>query len=774
MNKLFLLLMFILKTVSFQSSTFFNPHIPLQSYDYHQAQKTKPKYQLQKKIIVVDKRNQHLNKFIRNLFNLDFIEQSDKEIGKEEIHNLLTNMKKSGYFHKIHIKSKIINKLQTIIIECTSMPEITSIIIQNNKGLIIPEKLIEKFFDRQLGCPQNFQIINDAVKKIYKWYYDKGYQWVNIKVVQEEKNPNIIILKIAEGVVDSIQFKFSNQISRLLSKNNSDLLQQLRDFLNIKENCRLNYYDIETRLTELKQKQIFDTCDYTVLQSETKDEKIDLLISIYELPDKTTLLLGQNNSFNSGIIEKIESKIFNSINTLFKEFIYVHYQVEREINEQQNRPINIREASSIPMYSYNSQAIINRTMTEPLFFFPKDLYEWYAKPLHFIKCGNLALHYNIQNIGKQKEFIKMRFKLPAVHKNFILTYCKPWINLYKKQTGLIQIKFFRQSFYSKHKKMSNLLSQMFNHRFIFLDSLSTIKTCKSKIKIQLSNNWGLKETFRLESIEHNTTSIKKRTETSFSTNLEYLNKLNLYPYLFSYTDPQLTNHTYSKFISIDTKLRYKFNYNYDIDWLKTGNNFMVISKYSIPSYDSAKKKLANYYTKFSQRTIFKYILYQNFDFSKQKQIFDRHFAFLDVEIGNLIGSSMFFPWFEKFELRFPDYILNNNNRIPNFPKSLYRIRCEYHLNTPKNHSLFFFFNYIYSNERPVFYRTKDALTTLSKTNGNYNNNDRINTGIGYQLKTSIHRLPPIRIECSIGPKSEPIIYFKIIEVLSSIAVHKKY
>nr|QUE28148.1 hypothetical protein [Sahlingia subintegra] len=776
MNKQLLLLIFILKTFLFKYSNFSNLKIPFQSYDYHQTQKTeqKTKYRLQKKIIVLDKKNQHLNSFIRNLFRLDLIEQSNKEIDKKEINSLLTEMKRSGYFHRINIKSEILNKLQTITIECTTMPEITSLIIKNNKNLIIPNKLIKKLFARQISAPQNFQLINSAVKNIYKWYYDKGYQWVNINVIQEENNPDVIVLKISEGIIDSIQFKFSNQTSTFLSRNNSELLQRIRDFLNIKENCRLNYYEIESRLTELKQKQIFDNCDYTVLQSKKKDDKLDLLISIYELPDKTTILLGQNTNLSPGIIETIESKIFNSINTLFKEFIYVHYQVEREINEQQKSTINIKEANYIPIYGYNSQAIINRTITEPQLFLPNDLYEWYANPVHFINSNNLAIHYNIHNIGKQKEFIKIRFKFPSVNKNFVVTYCKPWLNLYKKQTGLIQIKFFKQSFYSSHKKINNLLSQMFNHKFIFLDSLSTMKTFKSKLNMQFGNNWGLKETFRIESIELNTTSIKKKSETSFSKNLEYLTKLNLNPYMFIYTNSQLTNKTNSKFISIDTKLRYKFNYNYDIDWLKTGNNFMVISKYSIPSYKSVRKKLSHHYTKFSQRTILKYILYRNFDFSKQKQIFNRHFAFWDVEIGNLIGSSTFFPWFEKFEIKFPDYIINNKNRIPNFPKLLCRIRFEYHLGTPKNHSLFFFFNYIYSDERPIFYKTEDLLKTLSRINDVNNGNYKINTGIGYQLKTSIHRLPPIRIECSVGPKSDPIIYFRILEVLSSIAVHKKH
>lgn len=746
--------------------------IPQSSYNYFQTSKIekKSKYQIQKKIIIVDKGTSKLNQFIRDMFAIDELEQSDQEIGQQEINKLLTRMKTSGYFYSINIKSKIIKRQQTVTIECQSMYPLKYINIKKNKHLIIPEKIIYNLFNQQIGKPQNFRLINEALKNIYKWYYEKGYQWVNIQVTQNDKQS--IEIEINEGIINSIHFKFIGQTEESTTKNEL-ILNTIRNFLDIKEKTRLNYNDIEAKLNELKQKQAFENCDYTVLKSKKKPQQLDLLFSIYELPDKTTFLVGKNTNFSPGIVETIESKIFNSINKLFKEIIYPHPQRLEKSFKPEEYLTNIKNKSNIQLDNYNSQRIINKILTQQHLFSLSDLYEWYSQPVHFINSNSLGVNYNIQNIGKQREYLKIRFKVPSVYKNLILTYCKPWIGLYSKQNSLIKFKFLRQSFFSNHKKVTDLLSQIFNHKFIFLDSLSKMQTLKAKLRIQINNNWSLKETFRLESIEQRRTSIKKRSEFLFSGENKNLKNLKINLQGFSYSNSHLVHSTHSNFISIDTKLKYKFSYNHDINWSKTGSNFMVLSKYSIPYYNQSTHKLTNHYKKFSQRTILKYTFYNNFDLKKTIKIFNHQFSFFDLEIGRLFGSSTFFPWNEKFEIKFPDYTIKDKSRIPNFPKLLYRSRFEYHLGTPLNHSAFLFCNYIYSGKRLVFYRNTDIFNTVAKTADNEQKNHRLNGGIGYQLKTSIHRLPPIRIELSISDRSEMTIYFRIIEVLSSTIVHKK-
>lgn len=742
-------------------------------YNYFEKPKidTTSQYQIQKKIIISDRYNKQLNQFIRNQFNIKNLEKNVGSVGQQEINNLLTQMKRSGFFRSISIKSRIIDEQQTIIIDCQSMPTLKYIHIKNNKHLIIPEKIIINLFDNQIGKPQNFKLMNKSLKQIYEWYYDKGYQWVNVKIIQNQEKS--IQIKITEGILNSIEFRFINQIEDLVQKKNTYLLEHIREFLTIREGDRLNYHSIETKLNELKQKQIFENCDYTVSKSKRKPDELDLLISIYKLPDKTTFFLGQNTHFSPGIIETIESKIFNSINTLFKDTIYDSQKTEQKKIREQPYIADIKSGNFISRHSYNSQKIINRILTKNNLFSLGDLYEWYTNPIHFISSSNLGINYNTQNIGKQKEYLKISFKFPSVYKNIILTYCKPWIAFYSRRNSLIQIKFIQQSFHSSHKKITELLSQIFNHKFIFLESLSTTTTFKTKLRTQLNNDWGLKETIRIESIGQRQTGIKKRRAVIFGNTIRNMQNLKMDDHTFMYSNSQIVNNTSSNFVSFDTKLKYKFSYNNDINWSNTGNNFMVLSKYSIPLYKEKQNTLSRHLKKYAQRIILKYTHYKNHSYGKQGRFFSHYLTFLDLEIGKLIGSSTFFPWVEKFELKFPIYTIETKSGVPNFPNFFSRIRLENHLITAQNHSIFLFINYIYSDQRHLFYRNKDILNNVSRIIDEKNENYKLNGGVGYQVKTSIHHLPPIRIEFSIGPRYEKAIYFRIVEVLSSIAIHKK-
>lgn len=767
------LILCVLETVfakylySFLGRHFYAPRL---FYDYHQTEKAEitSKNQIQKVFVVLDEKDKKTNEFIRNLFRIDCLESNKIEVRQKELNDLLTQMKLSGYFRSVSIKSKITNKQQTITIKCRSMSPLKSITIIGNESIMIPQKLILDLFRKQVDKPQNFRLINEALKGIYSWYYNKGYQWVNITVKQNDKNS--IGLQITEGVIDSIQFKVINYDNESITNKNFYLMQEIRNFLDIKEGDKLNYNEIEARLEELKQKKIFASCDYAVMESKNKPTQLDLLISVYELPDKTTLMFGQNNNFRPGVVEIIESRIFNSINSLFKEN---NYRLGQTISGRTRQAANIKDVSGLPSYSYNNQEIMNEIVTKQKIFFLSDLHEWYANPVHFINSSNISIDHSIQNMNKQGEFLKVRFRVPSMYKNFMLAYCKPWLAFCKQQTNLVKIKMLQKSFYSDKKRMTEWFNQIFNHKFIFLDSLSVVKAFKTKLKTQLGKNWRLKQAFELEFVEQKRTSIRKRHEFLFNGTIDNLTQSKISPNVFIYSSPQIVNYTHCNFVSVDTKLNYKFNHNYDIDWSKTGHNFVFLSRYSFPFNGNLESTQASYYKKFSQRSVLKCTSYKHFDISKKQKTLGKHFVFLDLEVGNLAGSSTFFPWEEKFEIKFPDYILQDKKVLPNFPKLFYKARCEYHLGSPENHSLFFFYNYICASERKIFYRNSEVASRMSRNANSQYKSAKIYFGIGYQIKTSIRRLPPIRIECNICKQSETRVCLKIVEVLSSTAVHKK-
>nr|YP_010337244.1 hypothetical protein MW575_pgp031 [Pseudoerythrocladia kornmannii]UNJ16829.1 hypothetical protein [Pseudoerythrocladia kornmannii] len=735
-------------------------------------------YQYNNSIINLDKKNNIEKKIhiqgitdtsfktqIRNIFNLDDLEKISGAIKKSDMGALLKRMKLSGYFTKIQIKSEIVNKIQNIDLDCTVMPILTNINFKNNKNLIIPEILLHKTFKDQLGKPKNFQHLHKGIKTIYQWYYTQGYHWVQINIVEESKQNNAVEIEISEGFIDSIQFKFSDKSYNVYNQDQTKSIQLIRNFLNIREHVVLNYQEIESQINELKEKKIFNSCDYTVLYSKKHAKQLDLIISVYDLPDKTAFLLGKNTSFATGIIESIESQALNSINTLF----WKSFDTNRINNINLEAETIYRNTQSNLIY--NSQLLVNRILTQPNFYSLKDLYEWYAKPLNFIVENSLIIRYNIHNLGKTKEYSCLRFNLPNIHKNFTLIYCKPWISLSKQQTILMQYKFIKQSFYAKNKQIKNILNSMLHSNFVFSNLLFDISKIKSKVRIKLNRNIVLKIMMESQANTYSKNSLKAHPEILFNQSSKSLNTKNNNLNTIFQSIPHRNQKTLSTLISIGTKLKYNTEESNDINWLKQGTHLTVLSKYFIP-LKYIKNTIQNYHYKFANRTIIKSTLFKIFNFNEKKGWFSRQCLLLDLEIGHLSGSSSFFPYLEQFELRSPEAIRGYPNNILDLPKSFYKNSIEYHLASPNNHSLFVFIDYIKKNDRKLFPLTEDILKLLMNQCHNNHSTNKMTIGLGYQLRTPIKKLPPIRLEYSINIMKERYIHLRVTQVLSSIAIQQ--
>lgn len=162
-------------------------------------------------------------------------------------------LKSSSLLHKISICYKYsYTHFFYLVTQLTFNPIIKSIKIKNYYHLKIPKYILYKYLRKQLGKPMSYQFLNLSLKQIHKWYIDRGFKWIKIFFLNDQKNH--IYIYIYEGRIHNYQILYiKNQFilnNTYIKKINYILLKEL----NFKKNCVLNLYQINQSINKLEKK----------------------------------------------------------------------------------------------------------------------------------------------------------------------------------------------------------------------------------------------------------------------------------------------------------------------------------------------------------------------------------------------------------------------------------------------------------------------------------------------------------------------------------------
>jgi len=188
----------------------------------------------------------------------------------EDLKTDLQNIYNMGYFTK-NIKA-VPNKTDSGVIIKIVVQEnipITGFSIEGNS--VLDESEILSVVNKNIGTPQNINVLNNMIEQIEDLYASKGYSLARIKNIQDEPDGNIDI-KIDEGYIDDI--KISGNI-------------KTKDFV-IKRNMMIKNGDIYNELALADDvKRIFGTKAFSdvrriVSPSENNPEKYCVKIEVDE------------------------------------------------------------------------------------------------------------------------------------------------------------------------------------------------------------------------------------------------------------------------------------------------------------------------------------------------------------------------------------------------------------------------------------------------------------------------------------------------------------
>lgn len=171
-------------------------------------------------------------------------------------------------------------------------------------------------FKPQLGAAISPATLNQGVQKINEWYAQNGY--VLARVLSAQPSPDgVITLKVAEGVVENVKFRFFNEDGKPIDEQGKPVQGRTKqDFLQrqLKLKSGQVYREdlVQQDLQQLYQLGLFQNVNVAL---EGNARVVDVIYKLRELP-ATAVNVGGGYNQDSGIFSTVSYKDqnFNGIN----------------------------------------------------------------------------------------------------------------------------------------------------------------------------------------------------------------------------------------------------------------------------------------------------------------------------------------------------------------------------------------------------------------------------------------------------------------------------
>ncbi len=173
-----------------------------------------------------------------------------------------------------------------VTFEVVVNPVLQSVKVEGNR--VLPEQVVTDSFGDQYGKVLNLNTLQDGIKKVNKWYQDKGYVLAQVLDSPAVSQDGTVILQVAEGEVESIKVRFINKDGADVDpKSGKPIKGRTRDFIITREfqtkpgdifNRRMVEQDIQ-RVFGLG---IFEDVRLSLQPSETDPRKVIIVPNVVE------------------------------------------------------------------------------------------------------------------------------------------------------------------------------------------------------------------------------------------------------------------------------------------------------------------------------------------------------------------------------------------------------------------------------------------------------------------------------------------------------------
>nr|QOS04633.1 hypothetical protein [Sarcopeltis skottsbergii] len=643
----------------------------------------------------------------KRLFNIDFVDNLYMK-------NKIERLKNYGFLKRVKLSSITSNNIKYITLDCTLNSILKRVKIIKKKRLLIPNHILINTFHKQLGLPKNYIDINQSIQDIYWWYQSRGFNWIDIQLIETHKSEEIS-LQICEGkiatscIVCTQSSMFSDTI--ILNKENEIIKK-----LGFTKGKILNIEKIELGIKQLKNNKIFNDCTYIIKKNASG---LDIFFEYN--------LLRSNSGF------------------FFQEAITVNYynQMARVYNYcfHKNKLCLLRIQKQI-CSNYYKNIISSHDLFKPLILQIKETMKYRIRPF----LQNLVLKYHLYKTYYYKQNCTIDVYIIG-HSTYIKTLLFfPNIKVTNYSLGYTILNFYYQ--YYKYNILNDIQKSQLLEIYPFKKNLVYNNI------LYLGFNISLKKSVN----EYIYTKMKLITQFHKS-NQRFIN-INRY----NWSNAYISNKINKKLVNIFSqninknvkqnliifKMVIKYNTLYLTEQLKSGKLCIIESICLIPlftdiSFNICKIQSSNHslHFKYNQVYVLPKIL---------KSIYT-HIIFLMIKIDWIVNNTTYRSIFYR---NHDNVFIKNNGINKNLDQPLFIYHAEYSIYLFHHLSLYIFCNF--TQNLPLYNKFKLSFIHQYST---FNNSLIYEIGSGIQFNVPIYKMPTFRIEYKINNKSNYFLQIRL-------------
>jgi CHAT domain-containing protein len=155
---------------------------------------------------------------------------------------------------------------------------------------IISEIMVNDIFRSQYGETLNYQSLQSGIIQINKWYEKNGYSLAQIRDTHKVNDDGTIILKVAEGVIESVKVKFKNGESNYVTEGKLPIAVILKA-VSVKSGMVFNRAQIEADLKQVFGLAAFDDVKISLDPGIKNSENVIVVFNVDEKNNEKENLL---------------------------------------------------------------------------------------------------------------------------------------------------------------------------------------------------------------------------------------------------------------------------------------------------------------------------------------------------------------------------------------------------------------------------------------------------------------------------------------------------
>jgi CHAT domain-containing protein len=211
---------------------------------------------------------------------------------RAELQTEINNLFATGWFSNVQAEPKDTPKgvRVTFVVKANPVLKQVSLKAGDDRKSVVPETVVNDIFRSQYNKTLNYKTLQSGVIKLREWYRSQGYVIANIADTPQVTEDGRVILKVDEGIIESIRVSFKDSKDEVLKEGKTPPALIL-SAVNLKPGMILQQSQLLSDIQRIFGLGIFKDVKIN-LEPGTKPEQVIVVFSVVENNGKPESLVG--------------------------------------------------------------------------------------------------------------------------------------------------------------------------------------------------------------------------------------------------------------------------------------------------------------------------------------------------------------------------------------------------------------------------------------------------------------------------------------------------